>query len=60
MNQTAHRPVLVDEVVGVLPLDAIHSSNREPLKQQLKARINARIGGDVVTEVILRIQTFGP
>ena len=51
---------LLDEVLGPLPLDAIHSSRREPIKQQLKAKINERIGADVVKEVILRIQTFGP
>jgi len=51
---------LMDEVIGPLPMDAIHSSNREPLKRQLKARINERLGKDVAKEVILRIQAFGP
>ena len=50
---------LLDEVIGSLPMDGIHVSNREPLKQQIRTRINQRLGDDVAQEVILRIQSYG-
>jgi flagellar basal body-associated protein FliL len=50
---------LLDEVLGKIPLDALHPSNREPLKRQLRASINERLGDDIVQEVILRIQIYG-
>ena len=59
-EQKAWAGQLVDEVMGSVPLDAIHATNREPLKRQLKAKLNERLGEDIVQEVILRIQAFGP
>ena len=60
LEQKAWIGQLLDEVIGPLPMDAIHPANREPLKARLKARINERLGREVVEEVILRIQAFGP
>ena len=60
LDQKAWIGQLVDETIGPLPLDGVHSTNRPPLKGLLKAKINERIGEDVAQEVILRIQAFGP
>ncbi len=51
---------LLDELIGPLPMDAVHPSKRERLKEQVRAHINKRLGEEVAREIILRIQIFGP
>ena len=60
LDQKAWIGQLLDEVVGSMPLDNLHPTSRNGLKDRLKANINQRLGEDLAQEVILRIQMFGP